>query len=99
MKDQLFQPVLTFLKQQGATEDEIANTIADITQGATMLLYKEALETFSDEDMQQIENAPDDELANKLIAERYAQKVGVPPEELLTVFLKDFVKNFLEEKN
>ena len=98
MQDQILQPVIAYMEKKGATEDEIANAIADLIQAATIMLYQQAMETFSDEDLQKIEAAPDDETANKLIVELYAQRVGTPASELLNVFLQEFVNNFLTEQ-
>jgi hypothetical protein len=97
MQDQILKPVIEQLQKEGVNEDQIANTIADLTQAATILLYQQALETFSDEDMQKIEACTTDAQTNQLIADLYAQKVGTTPQELLQVFLKKFVKEFLGE--
>lgn len=83
------------LQRDGATEDQIATIIADLTQAATILLYKQALEMFSDEDMQKIESAPNEEDTNKLILKVYSQKIGSTPEESLNIFLKAFVEKFI----
>ncbi len=97
MNDHILKPVIEKMHKQGETEEEIAKTLASLTQAATVLLYKEAVEALSDEDMEQIEDCPDDETANKLIAGLYAKRVGTSPEELMSVFMKEFVKKFLEE--
>jgi len=96
MNDQILKPVYEKLKQTGTSDEEIAKIIADLTQAATVALYKEALDTFSDEDLKQIEDAPDDTAANKLIVELYAQRVGTAPTELLNVFFQKFAEKFIE---
>lgn len=95
MNDQILKPVLKKLRQKGATDEDIAKVIADITQAATVALYKEALDAFSDDDLQQIETASDDETANKLILKLYAQRVGASPTELLNVFFQKFTEKFI----
>jgi|SRR6185369_12307389 len=97
MNDQILKPVIEKMQKQGETEDQIAQTLADLTQAATVVLYKEALDTLSDDDMQKIEDCPDDTTANKLIAQLYAQRRGTTPEQLVHVFLKKFVEEYLEE--
>jgi hypothetical protein len=97
MKDLLFEPVIEILKRNGATEDQIATILADFAQTTAVLLYKQALETFSDEDMQQIESAPNDDVANELIIVIYSQRIGSTPEEVMQTFLKKFVEKFIEE--
>lgn len=99
MKDLLLKPVIEMLQKDGATEDQIATVLADLIQAATVLLYKQALEMFSDEDMQKIESAQNEHDANKLILEIYSQQIGSTPEESLNVFLKEFVEKFIKENN
>jgi len=99
MHDLLLNPVIEILEKDGASEEEIATAIADLTQTATVLLYKQALEIFSDEDMQKLESAPNEKDANKLIMEIYSQRIGSTPQEILNSFLKKFVQDFVQENS
>lgn len=99
MHDLLLKPVIEILEKEGASEEEIATMIADLTQAATVLLYKQAHEIFSDEDMQKLESAPNDEEANKLILEMYTQHTGSMPQQVLDNFLKKFVEEFVKENS
>jgi hypothetical protein len=97
MNKQILEPVIRILEREGASEDQIADAIADIVTAATVSLYKRAMEALSDDDLQEIENCRDDDEANKLIARLYAHKVGTTPEQLMTVFLEEYVKSFMKE--
>ena len=97
MSNPIFQPVIEILQKNGATENEIADTIGSLIKAATIFMYQQAMETFSDEEMQQIESASDDEQANKLITNLYAQKMGSTPEELTQLFVKQFITEFIEK--
>lgn len=97
MTDPILQPVIETLQKEGATENELADTVGGLIRAVTIFMYQQAIETFSNEEMQQIETAPDDKTANKLIATFYAQKIGTTPEKLTQTLLKEFVKKFLKE--
>lgn len=96
MTDPILKPVIEIMQKEGVSEDRIADTVGGLIKASTAMLYQQAMETFSDEDMQQIESAPNDETANKLIVDLYAQRVGTSAEELMNIFLKKFVEEFIK---
>ncbi len=95
--NQTLEPVITILQKEGATEDQIADTVADLVQAATALFYKEAMEVFSEEDIKKIDVCENENQANSVIRGLYEQKMSRKPEEEMDIFLKTFVETFLKE--
>ena|ERR1700735_5739295 len=97
MKELLLKPVVHILKKEGMSDEKIAETLAEITAFAEDMLYKHALDLFTDEDFKQIEECkvPSEEAV--LIEALYTKRMGKTPEELMRKFLEEFVKDFLAD--
>jgi ABC-type iron transport system FetAB ATPase subunit len=98
MQNSILQPVISHLEKNGATEDQIADIIADLTQAATVTLYSQIMQALSEDDLKQIEEISSEEDADKRIAELYLEKTGAKPEEVMQVYLKKFVDDFLSQR-
>jgi hypothetical protein len=90
------QLAIELLRQQGCTDDNIADVAAELTTASLDLLFSSAMAAFSEEDMQQIEACPTDEEANTKIMELYVLRTGKNPSEQLESFLQTFAKEYIE---
>ena len=95
--NQTLEPVITILQKEGATEDQIADTVADLIQATTAMFYKNAMEVFSEEDIKKIDVCENEAKADIVIRGLYEQKMGRKPEEEMDAFLTTFVETFLKE--
>lgn len=98
MQPASLQQVIDILQKKGYTEDQIADTTADLTKAAFTTLYSNAMAAFTEEDVQMIENCETDEEANKKIMELYKLRTGKDPQEEMNKFLEKFAKDFTAEQ-
>lgn len=91
-----FTRVVDILNKEGYSEEQISDMIADLTKTATTKFYAEAMALFSDEELDKIENLPEEE-ANDFIVKTYSEKTGKDPELAMQQFLDTFAEGFLEK--
>jgi hypothetical protein len=97
MNNNILLPIIEILQNEGKSEDEVADVIAEIINTSSSLLYAKMMEVLTDEDMQIIESCPTDEDADKLIARLYSEITGTTLEEVMNVFLTEYVAAFIKE--
>ncbi len=97
MNTYLLDPIIDILREEGMNEDEVAQVLSEVITTASGLLYVKMMEELTDEEMQVIEDCPTDEEAKELILRLYSDKTRTTPEELMNVFLKEYVTTFLSE--
>lgn len=97
MKNLLLEPIIEIWKKEGMSDEKIAETLAEITAFAEDMLYKHALDLFTDEDFKQIEECKTTFEETELIESLYTKRMGKTPEELMRIFLEEFVKDFLAD--
>ncbi len=97
MEQTKLQKVVDVLKEQGCNDEQIAQFLTDLTKASFSKLYTDAVSFFNEEDLKAIEACKDQEEANKLIAQKYREKTGVPAETANQKFLDDFCTGFLNE--
>ncbi len=91
------EKVLTILKEQGATEKEIAQFLAELTKVGFGNLYSQAALLFTNEDLKEIEETQGDEASNNKIKEIYLKHTGKNPQQEMDKFIDTFCEGFLRE--
>lgn len=89
--------VVQALKTKGATDEQIAQVVAEVTKTVMAKMYSDAALTLSEEDLKAIENASDQEGANYEIRERFSEKTGQSVDEVMAKYLDLFADKFLED--
>jgi hypothetical protein len=97
MNNNILEPIIEILQNEGASEDDIVHTISEIIETSSGILFAKVLEVLTDEDLQAIENCTSDEEADALIIRLYSDKVGATPQELMDIFYKEYVTTFINE--
>lgn len=87
--------LVVFLKGKGFSEDKIADTAVEMTKSAFMLVYTNAMASFTEEDVKAVEDAETDEKANEKIAELYALRTGKNMQDVLNVFLTKVAEEYM----
>lgn len=90
------QQVLAILKEQGQTEDQVAEFLSQLTKTGFANMYEDVMQTFTDTDMQAIEACDTQEKADALIRDLYRTRIGKDPDEQMQLFLDTFAKGFLD---
>lgn len=96
-QNQKLQKVKEILKQKGATDEQIEKTTQAISQAASDQLYAYAMSMLREEDLQAIDKCQNQEEANKEILNRFKQRTGKDPDQLIQEFLGNFAEGFLRE--
>lgn len=89
--------VIKTLKEKGATDEQIAQVLAEVTKTAFAKLYTEAVTVFTEEDLKAIDQCVGQEEANFEIMTRYAERTGKNAQEVMQGYLDIFADKFLEE--
>ena len=90
--------VLDILKQEGWTDDQLAQLTTDLTKAAFSKLYSQAMIAFTEEDLQAIEACADQAAANVEIQKRYQTRTGRDATIDMQQFLDVFVEGFMAER-
>lgn len=89
--------VIEILIEQGCTDEQIAQVLAEVSQAGFSQMYSEALLSFSQEDLDKIESCKNQEEANQLIAKTYKERTGREASEVMQKFIDDFCEGFIRE--
>lgn len=92
-----YKKVFEILKSQGATDEQIAQVVEGMVKAASDQFYADAITSLTEEDMKALDACQNQEEANKEIMQRYAQRTGRNPDELIHQFLVNFAEGFLAE--
>lgn len=91
------QSVAKILQEKGATDEQIAQVLTEITKMAFTRLYNEAMDAFSEEDMKAIDACTSQEEASFEIMTRFAKATGKDAQETVRGYLDEFADKFLED--
>ena len=104
MDDQNQQPaqtkytqVLQILKEKGWDDEKISELTTELTNAAFKQFYAEAVMSFTEEDMTEIDEIEDDMDAQKRIKELYRERTGKDADEESARFFDVFAEGFLKE--
>lgn len=91
------QQVLGILQKMGYSDEQIAQLSVEITKAAFSQLYTEALEAFTEADLQEVEACQDQKEADVKITQLYTQRTGKDAQKQLQQFIDNFAQGFLQE--
>lgn len=91
------QKVIEALKEQGATEEQIVEFLANLTKTSFSNLYATAAALFTEEDLAAVEACKTQEEISEKVKQLYALRTGKNPEEEAQKFLDVFAEGFLAE--
>jgi len=91
------QKLLTTLQQDGVDEDEISFIFAEMTKGASVKLYTQAMIMFDEDKKIQVADAETEEEEGELMDLFYKYYTGKTPEESIKEYQEEFAKNFIEK--
>ncbi|MBI4080174.1 MAG: hypothetical protein HY430_00185 [Candidatus Levybacteria bacterium] len=97
MQPPSLDPVINILKAKGYTDEQIGDTLAQLTKAAFMTMYQNAMSVFTEKDIATIDTCATDEEANQKIMEFYQLRTGNDAQADMNRFLEEFVKNFVSE--
>lgn len=83
MSDNVFQAWLEKLIEQGFSEDQIAAILAHETQISAGALYQLISSSLTEEDIQEIEQAQNDQDSDKLVESLFKKRTGMTIEDAL----------------
>lgn len=97
MQETKLQKVTEILKEQGCSDEQIAQFLTDLTKTSFGKLYSEAVTLFTEDDLKLIESCQDEQSANNIIRQKYTERVGADPDEVVKKYIDDFCTGFLNE--
>jgi len=92
-----FDQLIQTLKNDGKTEKEIGEVLAEIMRATSSKLYTELMLELTDEERKQIDGEDDDKKAKEMILSLYQKHTGKTPEQTVNEFKETFAKGFLEQ--
>lgn len=92
-----FEELARFLRESGESEDLIAVAIEEITKQAGEMFYKQALASLTEEDLKYLDTVTDENTANQVISEGYAEATGKPADETMKELLEKSADAFVQQ--
>lgn len=89
--------VLEILIEKGCSDEEIAQVLNEVTKAGFSQLYSEAIMSFTNEDLKEVETAQSQEEANGIIARIYEERTGQDPSAMIQQFIDNFCEGFIRE--
>ncbi len=91
------QKVIEALREQGATDEQVTEFLANLTKTSFSNLYSKVAAFFTEEDLVAVEACKTQEEISEKVKQLYALRTGKNPEEEAQKFLDVFAEGFLAE--
>ena len=92
-----FEEVIQVLQSKGWDNEKIAELTAELQKAAFNQFYAEATMSFTDADLDDLDEIEDDDEAQKKIKELYKLRTGKDSDEESARFFDVFAEGFLKE--
>lgn len=97
MNQDIFDPILDILFQEGYSEDKASKTVVALMDFLAEQFSQEMMAGLSDEKIKEIEEAESQEHANYLLSEAYFDVTSKNAEDGMNDLAMEFVEKFVDE--
>lgn len=77
--------------------EEVAAVITEVGKAAAMKLYNQTIMSLTEEEQQQVENAQNEDEADRLLNQFYQLHYGKTPAEAMIELEEEFAQKFMEQ--
>lgn len=92
-----FDQLIQTLKDDGKSEKEIGEVLAEVIRAASSKLYTELMMELTEEERKQVDQEDDDKKAREMMLTFYQRHTGKTPEQTVDELKETFAKGFLEQ--